>query len=206
MPIAQGIELTFRELSPEQARTLLDTYERGAGVRGVEASQPVAATIQSQAPATPQAQAQSVPFMPSQQPAQALVDRDGVPYNPDLHAPTDGPSKGLLADGRWKCKRNIQREKYDEWARQHAAPVQQPQTPPPPFGFPDARAANELTVPDEATVLKKAQDLAIAGKLTPAESMRIMQLAGTSDHTELVKDPIKRAVAWQELVKLEHAS
>ncbi len=213
MSIANGIELTFKELAPELARELLDIYERGAGAHAHPSTIPDPVTggvmrlvkPQPQPAPTPMAmqpQPAPTPMAMQPQPAQTLVDKDGVPYNPELHAPLDGVSKGLQADGRWKCKRNIQRQRYDDWAAQHAHGTA------PAFGFPsDLRAANTvvngaLTVPDEQTVLKRANELAVAGLLTAAESMRIMQLAGTSDHTELVRDPAKRAIAWAELQKL----
>jgi hypothetical protein len=189
-----SIALSFSDLNVLQAQSLMDCY---AKLVDLKSASPVAtAPAQLTPPATPQ-------LTPPVTPTQPLVDRDGVPYNPEVHAPLDGSSKGLLQDGRWKCKRGIQRQLYDDWAGQHSQPQQSQ-----PFGFPDPRAANtvvngEPTVPHEATVLKKAQDLAVIGLLTAAESARIMALAGTADHNELVRDPAKRAVAWAELVKLE---
>jgi hypothetical protein len=194
-----SIALSFSDLNVLQAQSLMDCYAKLVDLK------PAVMPVQSIPPVQP-TPVQSIPpaqSMPSAAPAQSLVDKDDVPYNPEVHAPLDGSSKGLLQDGRWKCKRGIQRQLYDDWARQHAQ-SQQPQ----PFGFPDPRTANtvtngEPTVPDEATVLKKAQDLAVVGLLTAAESARIMALAGTADHNELVRDPAKRAIAWAELVKLE---
>jgi hypothetical protein len=188
-----SIALSFSDLNVLQAQSLMDCYAKLVDLRPAQLTPPI----------TPAPVATPIQSIPAAALAQPLVDKDGVPYNPEVHAPLDGSSKGLLQDGRWKCKRGIQRQLYDDWAGQHSQP-QQPQ----PFGFPDPRAANtvvngEPTVPDEATVLKKAQDLAVVGLLTAAESARIMALAGTADHNELVRDPAKRAVAWAELVKLE---
>jgi hypothetical protein len=196
----EGITLTFSNLSPEQARLLLDTYSEveteeadyGASTQGKSA-----AVVESLAPQS------------------GMLDAKGVPYNPKIHAPLDGPSAGKMANGEWKCKRSASREEFEAWKLKHTQA-------PAPQAFPQAQAPQaflqaQAPVPapanpfagsapvevTEAAVMAKAQELGRRGLMTAQVVQDIMAKAGTTDNVQLVRDPAMRQVAWVEMVRIE---
>lgn len=160
-------------------------------------------------------------------------DKYNTPHNAELHAPLDGKTGGVQANGSWKRKRSASQEAYDAWRKQWEGVSSAPSAPPAPpapdinaiYGAPpvtngaaplppahvffgSASSEPDLdTAPpvDEPTFLSKAGSLARSGLMTQALATQIMKhpKINATDNVDVGRNPDKRRKAFLLLTMLE---
>lgn len=88
--------------------------------------------VQHQAPVVQHQAPTPTPPVTGTVPPGAVRDNFGVPYNPELHSVTTGPTGGRNQDGSWKMKKNVSRDAYNAWSVQHRAAANAPAPQPQP--------------------------------------------------------------------------
>jgi hypothetical protein len=191
------IVLTFTVETKQQAAALIEAYgeilDAGSNASMTITGPTVSAEVKPQAPAAPAATTGTV--------ATFKTDNTGVPFNPDIHA----PSGRLSTKGEWTLKKGVDKAKADTWKKQHAGkttPPAAPATPSAPalnaqFGAPAWPSLPAAYPPvDYATFGGLYARLANDGKITGHDVEKIMGDTGVTDPNVFVTDDAKRAHAF----------
>jgi hypothetical protein len=231
--MAKGGKLTLSiQMSDHAVASVMGPYFEWAGVsvgRGAAVPQPEPAPAPQPAPVVEPAQPEPAPA-PQPAPVVAapqspssvsgLLDSNGTPYNPDIHAALTGRTGGKNEAGQWKMKRGVERSVYENWRATKSqaksgqpAPATTPTPPaasPFPTGNPFATAAPapapapEAFDPGETAITAKAHDLSMRGILTPAV-VSALQAEFECDTNAFLKNPEVRGRIWARLAELENS-
>jgi hypothetical protein len=231
--MARGGKLTLSiQMSDHAVSAVMGPYFEWAGVRvGQPEAEPAPVASQSMQPfaqpeAEPAPRVTPEPAVQSPAPSSAsgLLDSNGTPYNPDIHAALTGRTGGKNEAGAWKMKRGVDRAVYESWRATKsvsgqpavAAAAVQPApvaatpaavaSPFPtgnPFGSP-AQPEPEVYDPGEAAITAKAHDLSMRGILTPTV-VSALQAEFECDTNAFLKNPTMRGRIWARLAELENS-
>jgi hypothetical protein len=224
----EAVSAQSQQAAPQQTAPTAPSMQTAPTAPTMQAAPQQAAPTTSQveeairtmqpAPTMPMPAVQPMPTAPTMQVAPVAapttaVDVEGVPYNPDIHPTRKGVTGGKLQDGRWKMRRGVNRNDYENWRKKYVRQLQQPAeaapmmpmmpTAPTMPMMPTAPTMQPLADPGQQAVMDKAGELSRRGLLTSAAVANIMARAGTQDNVELVNDPAKRCIAWQVMQEIE---